>query len=131
VFNRAPEMLIRALGRWSVRRVLRDQLFDHALITPELVEIRYRATLGHVRERPLPRLDSPAHAPAWERLLSVKVPLLLIYGRQDRPTTEAQVRLLQERAPQLDVRLLDRCRHLIPLDAADELQAAMGDFFAP
>jgi 2-hydroxy-6-oxonona-2,4-dienedioate hydrolase len=123
VFGREPT-------REDVRRVLETQLYNHALISPELIEARYQMSLGHVRAQPAPR---PAGGPAvamWERLADVKVPMLLLYGKDDRPTTAAQADLLRERAPNLDLRVIDRCKHLIQLDAADTFQSAAAAFFS-
>ncbi len=127
VFGREPT-------RDDVRRVLEEQLYDHSLITPELVETRYQMSLGHVRQRPAqPPAAAPAAAnrtPMWQRLAELKPPLLLLYGRDDRPTTAAQVELLRQREPSLDVRLIDHCKHLIQLDAADTFLAAATELFA-
>jgi pimeloyl-ACP methyl ester carboxylesterase len=114
----------------DVRRVLEEQLYDHSLITSELIEARYQMSLGHTRERPAPRQGGGPSVPMWQRLSEVTAPMLLLYGKNDRPTTEAQANLLRERAPKLDLRLLDRCKHLIQLDAADAFQSAAGEFFA-
>jgi pimeloyl-ACP methyl ester carboxylesterase len=122
VFGREPT-------REDVRRVLEEQLYDHSLITPELIEARYQMSLGHVRERPAPRPGGGPSVPAWQRLGDVKVPMLLLYGKNDRPTTEPQVNLLRQSSPNLDVRLIDRCKHLIQLDAADTFQTAAAEFF--
>jgi 2-hydroxy-6-oxonona-2,4-dienedioate hydrolase len=122
VFGREPT-------REDVRRVLESQLYDHSLITSELVEARYQMALGHVREAPAPRPAGGPTVPMWERLADVKVPMMLLYGKDDRPSTEAQVNLLRQRAPNLDLRLIDHCKHLIQLDAADTFQSAAAEFF--
>ena len=58
-------------------------------------------------------------APLWQRLIEVKQPLLLIYGRNDRARAEERATLLKERFPQLDLHFADGCKHLVPWDAAD------------
>ncbi len=123
VFGREP-------NREDVRRVLEEQLYDHSLITPELVETRYQMSLGHVRERPSPAPAATNRPPMWQRLGEVKPPLLLLYGKDDRPTTAAQVELLRQHNPSLDIRLIERCKHLIQLDAADTFLAAATELFA-
>jgi pimeloyl-ACP methyl ester carboxylesterase len=57
--------------------------------------------------------------PLWQRLIEVKQPLLLIYGRNDRARAEERATLLKERFPQLDLHFADGCKHLVPWDAAD------------
>jgi 2-hydroxy-6-oxonona-2,4-dienedioate hydrolase len=123
VFGREPT-------RDDIRRVLEHQLYNHSLITPELIELRYQMSLGHHREPPAPRVVGPGqNVPLWQRLGEVEVPMVLLYGRDDRPTTEQQVNLLRARLPRLKVRLLENCKHLIQIDRADEFQATAAEFF--
>ena len=117
----------------DVRAVLEEQLFDHSLITPEVVETRWRMrgrrASGAQRDRAQADRAAERRVPPWERLGDVPVPLMMMYGANDRPSTARQVTLLRERYPSLDVRLLDRCRHIIQWDAASEFEAAAGAFF--
>ncbi len=122
VFGREPT-------RDDVRRVLDEQLYHHELITPELVEERYQISLGHVRERPAAAPAATNRAPTWPRLAQITQPLMLLYGKNDRPTTAAQVDQLRQSFPSMDVRLIDDCRHLIQLDQADTFFAAAVELF--
>ena len=55
----------------------------------------------------------------WQRLTEVQVPLLLIFGRDDR--ARAADRATPEREqPPLDIHIIPNCKHLVPWDAADE-----------
>jgi pimeloyl-ACP methyl ester carboxylesterase len=122
VFGREPT-------RDDIRHVLEEQLYNHGLITPELVESRYQLSLGHVRERPAAAPTPANRPPMWPRLGQIKQPLMLLYGKDDRPTTAAQVELLRQHYPSMDVRLIDHCKHLIQLDAADTFFAAAVELF--
>ena len=118
--------------RDDVRGVLEAQLFDHSLITPDLIETRYPMSLGHTRAAPAP---APAgggapRIPAWQRLDELKVPLILVYGAQDRGSVPERAKLFRERYPKLDLRVLDNCKHLVQLDRAAEFRAISTEFFA-
>lgn len=118
--------------REAVRAVLEEQLYNHSLITPELVERRYQMSLGHQRApaaaTPPAVAAQPSETPLWQRLDEVQVPLLLVYGRNE-PGVEGRVARLRERSPHLEVRLIDRCKHLVQIDAADEFLSIATAFF--
>jgi pimeloyl-ACP methyl ester carboxylesterase len=48
------------------------------------------------------------------------MPLLLIFGREDRARAAERAMLLKEKYPQLNLHIVPGCRHLVPWDAADE-----------
>ena len=108
----------------DTRKLLEANLFRHGLVTPEELATRHRHSTGAnfaaFAARQGEREGGKDGAPLWQHLTGLQVPLLMLYGRNDRPTTAARVQLLKEKYPALDVRLLDGCNHLIPWDAADE-----------
>ena len=57
--------------------------------------------------------------PLWQRYDELKMPLLLIYGREDRGRAAERVELLKQRYPNLNLHVADGCKHLVPWDAAD------------
>ena len=57
--------------------------------------------------------------PPWQRYDELKMPLLLIYGNNDRARAAERVELLRQRYPKLDLHVADGCKHLVPWDAAD------------
>jgi pimeloyl-ACP methyl ester carboxylesterase len=119
----------------DARAVLEEQLFDHSLITAEVVEARWRMRAARLtdEQRARSRADRAADAaqgvPLRERLAQIKVPFMMMYGADDRPTTAKQVGLLRQRYPRLDVRLLSHCRHIIQWDRADAFNTAATTFF--
>jgi pimeloyl-ACP methyl ester carboxylesterase len=58
------------------------------------------------------------------------VPLLLLYGEQDRGQAARRAALAKELHPQLDLRLLPRCAHLLQWDAADAFAELAGGFLS-
>lgn len=119
----------------EVRRQLADTLFDHSRITQEAVAVRHRMSIGKNFDAFLARRAANGGGkkdskPLWQRLDEVKVPMRLIYGRQDR-TAERRAALAKQRFPSLDLHLIDRCRHLLPWDAPARMASLVGEFLAP
>jgi pimeloyl-ACP methyl ester carboxylesterase len=110
----------------ETRALLEANLFNHDLITEEELALRHQNSIGSCFEQFVRRHaaagedggNKPA-VPLWQRLIEVKQPLLLIYGRNDRARAEERAKLLKERYPQLDLHFADGCKHLVPWDAAD------------
>ena len=118
----------------ETRALLEANLFHHELITDEELELRHQNSIGrcfaefvrrHAAEssnksagKAADKSGRPA-LPLWQRLVELKMPLLLIYGRNDRARAEERAKLLKQRYPQLDLHLADGCKHLVPWDAAD------------
>jgi len=114
----------------DTRALLEANLFHHELITPEELELRHQNSIGPCFEQFVLRHaqaqeggggggKSKDAVPLWQRLTELKMPLLLIYGREDRARAAERAALLHERYPQLDLHFAEGCKHLVPWDAAD------------
>jgi 2-hydroxy-6-oxonona-2,4-dienedioate hydrolase len=113
----------------DTRALLEANLFHHELITPEELELRHQNSIGPCFEQFVLRHaqaqegggggKSKDAVPLWQRLTELKMPLLLIYGREDRARAAERATLLRERYPQLDLHFADGCKHLVPWDAAE------------
>src|ERR1700720_504662 len=112
----------------DTRALLEANLFHHELITPPELELRHQNSIGRCFEQFVLRHaeaqeggggKSKDAVPLWQRLVDLKMPLLLIYGRQDRARAAERATLLHERYPQLDLHFAEGCKHLVPWDAAD------------
>jgi len=111
----------------DTRKLLEANLFHHELITPEELALRHARSVGQnfaaFVARSKAAEDAPAKepkTPMWQRLTELKVPLLLIFGREDRARAADRAKLLKEKHPELDLHIVDGCKHLVPWDAADE-----------
>jgi 4,5:9,10-diseco-3-hydroxy-5,9,17-trioxoandrosta-1(10),2-diene-4-oate hydrolase len=108
----------------DTRKLLEANLFHHELITPEELELRHRRSIGRNFEAFVARSEgaevNPPKSPLWQRLTEVKVPLLLIFGREDRAHAFERAMLLKEKFPGLALHIVDGCKHLVPWDAAEE-----------
>jgi pimeloyl-ACP methyl ester carboxylesterase len=113
----------------DTRALLEANLFHHELITDEELNLRHQSSIGRCFEEFVRRHAAGGEGggnkggkpsvPLWQRLVEIKQPLLLIYGRNDRARAEERATLLKERYPQLDQHFAEGCKHLVPWDAAD------------
>ncbi len=60
--------------------------------------------------------------PLWKRLGESPVPLLMIFGKQDRGSAGERAALAKQQNPALDIHVLDRCKHLVQWDCASEFE---------
>ena len=117
----------------EVRRQLSETVFDQSRVTPGAVALRHRMSGGKNFEAFLARRAARGGGkkgddkPLWQRLDEVKVPMRLVYGKQDR-AAEQRAGLAGERYPNLDLHLIDRCRHLTQWDAPAEFARLVSDF---
>jgi pimeloyl-ACP methyl ester carboxylesterase len=123
----------------DTRRLLEESLFDRTLITPAALRTRHRMSTGKNFQAFLERSRArggekkkgePEAKPLWKRLGEVPVPLRLIYGREDRGHAAERAALAMKLHPGLDLHLVDRCKHLVQWDAAEEFAALSGSFLA-
>jgi 2-hydroxy-6-oxonona-2,4-dienedioate hydrolase len=113
----------------DTRALLEANLYHHELITPEELALRHQNSIGRPFEQFVLRHAKARQegggnkgkggTPLWQRLVELKMPLLLIYGRNDRARAEERASLLHQRYPQLNLHFADGCKHLVPWDAAD------------
>ncbi|HEY4264630.1 MAG TPA: alpha/beta hydrolase [Micropepsaceae bacterium] len=111
----------------DTRKLLEANLFHHELITPEELALRHARSIGRnfqafVARNQAAEVLPPKQPkmPLWQRLIELKMPLLMIFGREDRAKAAERATLLKEKFPQLDVHIVNGCKHLVPWDAADE-----------
>jgi pimeloyl-ACP methyl ester carboxylesterase len=133
-----------------VRQILEEQLYHHELITDEIVEARYQSALGH-KPRPSPPAAAAAEAgqasalsaqspavgaasappPLWQRLGELKVPLMLLYGAEDRGSVPERAQILADHYPGITVQVVPHAKHLLQWDAEQVFNAAAQAFFHP
>jgi pimeloyl-ACP methyl ester carboxylesterase len=54
-------------------------------------------------------------------MLDLKIPLLLIYGRNDRAHAGDRAELFKKMQPTLNLHIVENCKHMVPWDATDEV----------
>ena len=109
------------------RALLEHNLYNHKLITPEVLEVRQRMSVG----KNFDAFQKRSHAggggggakdakPMWQRLVELPCPLYLILGKNDRGNAFERATILQEKFPQLDLHIVDNCKHLVQWDVMDQ-----------
>jgi len=116
----------------DTRALLESNLYNKALATPEAVDLRHRMSVGKNFQAFLARKSAKGgggkgEAP-WERVAKCPVPLLMLYGENDRGDAARRARKAKELNPALNLQLLPRCAHLVQWDAADEFARRAGPF---
>jgi 4,5:9,10-diseco-3-hydroxy-5,9,17-trioxoandrosta-1(10),2-diene-4-oate hydrolase len=111
----------------DTRKLLEANLFHHELITPEELALRHARSVGKNFQAFVVRNEAAEASapktpktPLWQRLTELKMPLLMIFGREDRAHAYERATLLKEKYPQLNLYIAEGCKHLVPWDAADE-----------
>jgi 4,5:9,10-diseco-3-hydroxy-5,9,17-trioxoandrosta-1(10),2-diene-4-oate hydrolase len=112
----------------DARKLLQADTFNHALISDEDVAMRHRRMIGanFIAHQERQNQETPAGGaaparPLWERLGELKMPLLMIYGREDRAHAAERAELLKKLKPQIDLHIVNGCKHMVHWDAFDDL----------
>jgi pimeloyl-ACP methyl ester carboxylesterase len=119
----------------STRALLEANLHNRALITDEEVELRHRMSVGKNYSAFLARKAMKAQgakggeAP-WQRVAKCPVPLLMLYGENDRAQAAQRAAKARELNPALNLEILPRCAHLVQWDAAEQFAEIAGRFLA-
>jgi pimeloyl-ACP methyl ester carboxylesterase len=110
----------------DTRALLEANLFHHELITDEELQLRHQNSIGPCFTEFVRRHAAASEGgggkhsvPLWQRYDELKMPLLLIYGRDDRGRAAERVELLKQRYPSLNLHVAEGCKHLVPWDAAE------------
>ena len=113
----------------DARKLLQADTFNHALISEEDVAMRHSRMIGRNfkahqdrqnRTDPAGAAAKPAK-PLWERLAELKMPLLMMFGREDRAHAGERAELLKQKLPQINLHIINGCKHMVHWDAFDDL----------
>ncbi len=102
-------------------------LFHTDLATDEELQARHALSTGKNFEAFVARTAygeqnraKNPEVPLWQRLIEVRAPMRMMFGRQDRSWAFKRAMKLKEVYPQIDLVILEDCKHMVPWDAADE-----------
>ena len=113
----------------DARKLLQADTFNHSLISDEDVAIRHSRMVGRNFKAHQERQNQEAppggaakpSKPIWERLSELKMPLLMIFGREDRAHAGERAELLKKQQPQINLHIVNGCKHMVHWDAFDDL----------
>ncbi len=110
----------------DTKKLMQADLYHTELVTPDELALRHSRSIGKAFETFVARANAPegggaSGAPLWQRMLDLKIPLLLIYGRNDRAHAGDRAELFKKTHPGLNLHVVENCKHMVPWDAADEV----------
>ena len=116
----------------DTRKLLEGNLYHRALITRDELELRHRMSTGKNFQAFLARQAAKGKGgkgeSPWQKVAKCPVPLLMLYGENDRGEAAKRAKKAKEINPQLRLELLPRCAHLLQWDAAEEFAKRAGAF---
>jgi pimeloyl-ACP methyl ester carboxylesterase len=112
----------------DTKKLMQADLFHTDMVTPEELALRHSRSIGKAFETFTARANAggdgsggqPA-TPLWKRMLDLKIPLLLMYGRNDRAHAGDRAELLKKMHPDLNLHIVENCKHMVPWDAEQEV----------
>ena len=112
----------------DARKLLQADTFNHNLISEEDVALRHRSMIGRNFKAHQDRQnhDAPSGGgepakPLCERLAELKMPLLMIFGQEDRAHAGERAELLKKQQPNINLHIVNGCKHMVHWDAFDDL----------
>jgi pimeloyl-ACP methyl ester carboxylesterase len=112
----------------DTKKLMQADLYHTDMVTPEELALRHRHSTGKAfqifTERANAAGEGGGTAPAtplWQRMLGLKIPLLLIFGRNDRAHAGDRAELFKKMHPELDLHIVENCKHMVPWDAEQEV----------
>jgi 4,5:9,10-diseco-3-hydroxy-5,9,17-trioxoandrosta-1(10),2-diene-4-oate hydrolase len=110
----------------DTRKLMQADLYHTELVTEAELALRHSRSIGKAFETFVARAKAPEGggepaAPLWQRMLELKIPLMLIYGRNDRAHAGERAELFKKMHPELNLHIIENCKHMVPWDAADDV----------
>jgi pimeloyl-ACP methyl ester carboxylesterase len=111
----------------SARQTLIEGLMNKSAVTEDLVREYYGMSTGKNADAFLLRLAAP-HAPQiYNDLHRIKIPTMLLWGRNDSGGPMRGL-LLQEKIPGSELHIFDNCGHWVQRDQTARVNALVRDF---
>jgi 4,5:9,10-diseco-3-hydroxy-5,9,17-trioxoandrosta-1(10),2-diene-4-oate hydrolase len=114
----------------DTKKLMQADLFHTELVTPEELALRHSRSIGRNFEIFTKRARSEEGAggsgqqpavPQWKRALELKIPVMLIYGREDRAHAGERAELFKKSNPEVNLHIMNGCKHMVPWDAEQEV----------
>ncbi|MGX7722878.1 alpha/beta fold hydrolase [Rhodococcus sp. 5G237] len=117
----------------KMREYLEDIVYDHGLITDEIVWERYEASVDpeFMQKAPEGRSDK-RHTPddLWKRLDEITAPTLIVWGRENRMQPFENAVFMFSRIKHSQLHVFGECGLWVPYEKMEEFDALLEDFLA-
>jgi len=108
---------------------IRTMVYDHSLLTDQLLEERYKASIQpELMQGPPQRGGAPVLEDIWKDLTDVPHKTLLIWGRDDRVVPMDGAFLMLQRLPDAQLHVFSRCGHWAQWEKTDEFNRLVTGF---
>jgi 4,5:9,10-diseco-3-hydroxy-5,9,17-trioxoandrosta-1(10),2-diene-4-oate hydrolase len=108
----------------SIRRTFELQLFDASQITQQTLDERYAIA----KDQPSHVLKSLRVPALQDELHRLEMPILALWGKDDKFCPVSGARRIAEQCPQAEVRLIDECGHWVMVEHRDLFNEMLVDF---
>ena len=117
-------------SREKMRAYLEMMMADRSLITDEIVEERYRASVepAFLEAAPEGRGEPAATEPLWQRLHEIGARTMVVWGRDNRVQGYDNALFMLNRIPDVEVHLFGRTGLWVPFERARRFEALVTGF---
>jgi pimeloyl-ACP methyl ester carboxylesterase len=112
----------------DTRKLMQADLFHTDMVTPDELALRHSRSIGKAFQTFTARANAGGEGggaqpavPLWKRILDLKIPLLLIFGRNDRAHAGERAELFKKMHPDVNLHIVENCKHMVPWDAEQEV----------
>lgn len=119
----------------NMKKIMDVMAFDRSLVTDELAELRYRATIRPGAQEVFEKVFPPPRQ-RWldaqivpdEALADIKHEVLLLHGREDRVVPVQASLHMFEQIPNAQLHVFGRCGHWTQIEHAQRFQQLVAQF---
>ncbi|MEM1110677.1 MAG: alpha/beta hydrolase [Pseudomonadota bacterium] len=119
----------------NMKRLMDIMAYDRSLVTDELAELRYRATIREGAQETFERIFPPPHqrwldaqALSIEALRGIEHPVLIVHGRDDRVVDPMSSWHLHQHLDNSQLHYFGRCGHWTQIEHGPRFQALVHQF---
>jgi len=128
------ELSFFLLGKWTIRYILKGSIWDHRLITKDVVNRLTRPLYSPFWRwaqmktlRGIVPKDVPAITQAYK---SIKVPTLIVWGEKDILTPVSLAKRLHQDIPGSELKVFSDCAHIPQFEKPEEVNHLILDFLS-
>ncbi len=117
-------------GLEDMRKLLGGTLYNQALVTDELVQLRYEMSTGPNFEAQQARRNTPAPRPVIDDVHRLTAPTLVVWGRNDRGSAIERAYHAFEAIPGAELHTFNECAHWPMWDQTARFTTVVADFLS-